>query len=959
MEIKKFTEILKQGFAAFTFDFSYDYATNRKIFKFPTGYNTFTNHQTAYNENNTGLAIRTGYEYMRGRYLILIDIDNKYSEIDGNIEYNGMDLLNIWLNIDKSINKTSYEKTQSDGRHYYFYVDEEQKKYLTTSQTLTKYKDKIYKVDYKFERQCAVVSPSFFYKSGIKISYSWLNGCLRRDNIIKLPDCIYECIKLTDNHKIKNTNKGDFININEINEEQTKDFKISASLEDIQKYLTYINGYDTYDKWRNVGYVLKNLNINSFEIYDKWSKQSEKYDKISIVKQWKAHKPNNNISISALKYWVKEDKMEGYEKIIVTDEDKNIFEPIKLKTRYLTDNEEVNEIVNNWIIDDEHKFLSIKSPYDTGKTTLIKKILDDYPEQTQNTLYITYRQTLARNICSNFKKWNFENYLDKKFNGNNQIIQLDSIEKIDGTYDFIIIDEIESILAHLTAGTIKNKSYGNMENIHKKLCDIICNSSKVLSLDGDYGNRAHIFLSSFNKKISVIENIEKINIKNFNIYHNVGTFNEIMNNQLLDNKKIVICCMSANTVDNYKNDLMEKHPKLNILSYTSKTSDDIKNEDFNNISTSWLADVLIYSPTVESGVDFNEKNYDSLFIIYSNFSTCPRGLNQMINRVRKFNNDNVHVLLKGAPTSNILYNIDDIFNNYKSITHKNNLNNFDIIYCYNLLETLRSEKNFSSVFLEMLHKKGHKIIFNKNIEEKQNKPKLTQKEINDIQEKKKLNKSSYKISIADDITNEYFNTLINKQKNNNLSENEKYQLEKHIYKLKLGLDKLDYDILENFYKKLFLFDNYLCIVDIKNIKNYYQNEVKTTYDLEKEIKKCELVNNIIKCLGFSHCNDDKQIESEIFDENLKKTYDLVNEYNKICMISKEDIISKKAMKGSIKSILNTYCINIKQERKQKKIKGKIYDEKTYYLERLYDIEKYVKNRISKGLIINDCNNIFI
>ena len=69
--------------------------------------------------------------------------------------------------------------------------------------------------------------------------------------------------------------------------------------------------------------------------------------------------------------------------------------------------------------------------------------------------------------------------------------------------------------------------------------------------------------------------------------------------------------------------------------YTSLTDDKIKME-LDNVNNVWVkADILIYSPTVEAGVNFDIPHFNKVFGILSNNSTSQRSFLQMMNRIRK------------------------------------------------------------------------------------------------------------------------------------------------------------------------------------------------------------------------------------------------------------------------------------------------------------------------------------
>ena len=321
MEEEEMKRYLRRGMIVFSIGLRYDAGNKRKEIRPPKGYNLFTKRETYYDGRKSGIAIRMGTEIKKGRYIILIDVDNK----ETTVVKNGMELWRRWKEADETIEETPNEETPTKGRHYYYYVDEEQRRYLRSSGTTTRYKNETYAIDYKFERQFSIIAPSYYYKNGEKQEYKWIKGDLTRQEIKRLPECIYETIK--ERAKTKRE-KQEYINIKDEEGEEKKEFRKVCEIDEIKKYLKYIGRQDEYERWRNVGYIIKNLNADAYEIYDEWSRKSNKYSN-DIKKFWESHKVNNSITIRALKHYVKIDKMEGYREVIEEEEEERIFKPIK------------------------------------------------------------------------------------------------------------------------------------------------------------------------------------------------------------------------------------------------------------------------------------------------------------------------------------------------------------------------------------------------------------------------------------------------------------------------------------------------------------------------------------------------------------------------------------------------------------------------------------------------------
>lgn len=922
MKLSEIKQIHLKGFIVFSTHITYSDEDGKK-FQIPKGYNTFTKENTFIDNEWNSFMMRMGIEYEPKKYIILIDVDNHPNE--KGVE-NGLDLWDIW-NIKTS---TISEITPSGGYHYYFYVDEEQQKQLTGSGTKIEYDNVRYAVDYKFTNQSSVITPSHYNRNGEDKAYKFVKHSFIDGTIEKLPDIIFDTIKLTPLNK-------KFKNVTSRTVKVDDEFITSCKVKDIQKLLPFIGKVDDWERWRNMSYILKNLNQRSFNLFDEWSQKGTKYNKDSVIRCWNSHKPNNGITIEALFHFVREDKLEGYESILAADtSDTLLFESKKIETRYLTNSEFVKAEVKDWM--NNYKFLSILSPYDTGKTTLIENILSKY--KCERVLYITYRQSLARAFHAKFKA--FANYLDGDFMANKQIIQLDSIYKLtEQPYDLVIIDEIESVLAHLTAGTIKNKHYGNANDIFDKLSEIVSDSKHVLSLDGDYNNRSHFFLSSFGDNVNVIENTIKFNKKDFYEFDEKDKFNVSIFDKLDSNKKIVLVCMSAEDANKYYQLITKKYLKKDIKIYTSKTNDNDK-KDVSNIASGWLVDVLIYSPAIESGVDFNIEHFDNLFIVYSQLSTCPRGLNQMMNRVRQFKDKSVNILFERKINSPFACStFDELTANYRVITQKKDMSIFDMIYCFNIEEKLISDKNFYGKFLQMIRKKGHGYHY-------------ALKEKTKAKPEEKYVSSKMELIDAEIIDNDTFNTLIQKQKKNEATHEDKILIEKHIYMSKFGVTDIDEEFLDDFYHKLYIFDNHLNIIDIRNVKNYEHKDTGNDYDTLKEIKQCECIHNIIKTLGFSHCYDKKKLDTLPLEEALK----IVTQYNQLRNEKVKPIKqTTKAMMGAINTILHEYGCGISSYKTSAMINGEKANKNYYKIGPIKNIDICVQSRVNNGLHIKDANKL--
>jgi len=155
------------------------------------------------------------------------------------------------------------------------------------------------------------------------------------------------------------------------------------------------------------------------------------------------------------------------------------------------------------------KALIVRSRYGSGKTTFLQRLVK--ARNPKRVLFITYRQTLARDIMRHFGKLGFKNYLDSYddpsvWNAPRLIVQVDSLLNVlqkndkfisSGSFslkhDMIILDESESLLAHFDEKTMERKEI----NIWNFFDELLKHSSKMLLMDGDISERSLSFASSY------------------------------------------------------------------------------------------------------------------------------------------------------------------------------------------------------------------------------------------------------------------------------------------------------------------------------------------------------------------------------------------------------------------------------------------------------------------------------
>jgi len=608
------------------------------------------------------------------------------------------------------------------------------------------------------------------------------------------------------------------------------------------------------------------------------------------------------------------------ESIHINQQYLNYVTDIKLDNLLEQEDTKLSGLINNFV--HNKGCFAIKSSMGTGKTQLLKKIIEKN-FSNQRILYLSHRQTFTQNIYGTFKDLGFYNYLDgiSEISTHDKIIlQIDSLKHLFNIqnkiqiFDFIILDEIESLLAHLSSPTLADKRHV----VCLILEQLLTKAKWVICMDADFNTRSYEFLTKIGKKPTIIINDFRTVRKKFMFDNRY----EIRYYQLLEDiknkKNICIICLSKNTLDDIYERIIKALPKVNIIRYTSMTDDEQKTA-LNNVNAEWIKyQVVMYSPTIESGLDFNKEHFNKIYCFLSSGSCSPRSFIQMVGRIRTitdhkircvydnhmlFDNKKVYIPSIDEFEELIISKLSNIQNFNFVSTGENEIelvrkkDAFTRVFAHNYLENYEKQIHFMSVLKEMIVEKEWDYV-NENagesidtetdpdpdlVEQKSNIQTLdsthenTELEINIYEG---LEKTSYGSSgktieldeILDSplLTKEEADKLESKKCRNQLTRNDKMALRKYwiIKKFKIDPEELNMEFLLNWYGKEYILDNVMYAMGKKKIKKNdpYLNTMK---------QKIEYVKKILTVYGFDNLFDfetvaekDGEMEQRMKDSKL-------------------------------------------------------------------------------------------
>lgn len=766
------------------------------------------------------------------------------------------------------------------------------------------------------------------------------------------------------------------------------DFNYIHSIETIilNKTLKYRN-YELSSEYR---YIFDNFNITEYHeliinilntnnieynILDKPTMEKKKKiiknNKKNIIDTLNTKKSKINV-LSASNYDVKD--ISG---IVQNTNDKTInqsteftskLNTVKFKSEYLFKNQNekirdnkgfISEYVQKWYNSESIKALCIKSPCNTGKTKLLGKVINEF--KIQKVLFISYRRSLSKEFTNIFDNINLKSYLNNDFCSDKLVCQIESLYKLIRywstsnnnqvlSYDLVILDEVESILNHYSSSTIIDK-----ENTYNIMCNIIKSSKKIIAFDSDYSGRSHDYIHSFGNVITLENTINK-DPKHFIFMGDESEFKKRIETDLKHKKNIVLASMSLNKANEYYK-IFNKSYKTVI--YTSKNSNELNK--ISNVNKVWVKyQLIIYTSVVESGIDFNVKHFDKLYAILSLKSTSPRGLLQMISRIRHINDNNIYTFTNNMSFSqnSNLVTLTDMIQCKEQLCHKYIKPHFIID---SLNETCKIKYNNQLYINTVVHNEVEKL--NKNSEHFMlslttllDSKKYTYN-INDyVFNKTKITINNEEISVnsiqlykqqiinSNDITKKIFDEYMWKVVNNDVSENEKLCIRKYKIKQFWNVDKIDIEFMNNYFGKENVLINlkYLFGEDISNYLDYTEPEIEN---------KKKIIDNIIEIVGFNLNDLTKGISSgEIYDNAkilLNNSYFCRNyDYVRV-LFGKQKRALKKNLSGPyfircVNSFLISFGLIIACYRKSILSNGKVHKKTTFYLDVLEIFKTNIK-----------------
>ena len=663
------------------------------------------------------------------------------------------------------------------------------------------------------------------------------------------------------------------------------------------------------------------------------------------------------LTIRKLDKQVFKDHLQKY----MTDKYANVIK--RFNRKYIWDEEDLS-MFDSFVKSDTNKVMTIKSSYGSGKTYAFKNLIDNYFCDAR-ILFITYRKSLATAFTKDLKKrFGFESYLESKpeqyRSAKRLIIQLDSIKNLveyDALvqetsmpeYDLVLLDEIEGTLGHLSYNKI------DQEYIFHLLKSTLDSTPKLLALDGDMSERSYDFFSSLQYKCNFFENDRPAKAKHFKIQHacpqwfeaidaelqenqlkNKGIRTKDVGETVFHNQGVIVVCMSMSMSEEVYERYKDKYKVVihNSLEKNAEVLEDVE-KHWSNV------DMVIYSPTVEAGVDYSVPGkFTKCFASVSNTSTTVRAFHQMLNRCRNFESNEILVYM---PESIKLLDNPclETFQGLKMYKYANiPIDTLTTILIHNEVERINSTRSFVTTFEKSIRDKGHTIEY------------LTYAKKQVEKEKTQTEKQIQKIVEASPLSDGQFDKIVENQRSNrSISREEQYAVKKYIYKKAFCEDVLTEENMKTYYDKFHVVKNYFRLFKSKRVFDKLRRLPFLKFEA------CDSVKELLALFGTFIENGKIEFEKnvEITDELTGKVVALMN--SKLfqqrlsplsCFI---DSKTTKSFFNRIEGVLETFGIAVEKSRKQYRVDGKVKNSNVVTLKTSQLIQGYLERKRATPCLI--------
>lgn len=404
--------------------------------------------------------------------------------------------------------------------------------------------------------------------------------------------------------------------------------------------------WDDRSMCRNLIWGLCDGGANNSVIHH-YCKKSAKYDAKWVDSIIAAFNParQDRITMGTIRHFAKEDDPVGVKRFDGLIVSVAIEEITKLTTNATTIFEWMTEKGYLRTLPD-HPTQAVKAQMETGKTTIMRALCTPSMfNPIKSVLIISARKSYTAMIGNDLGKLFacYDTYKTKKKGDRGidepyLICSIQSLYRVlRKSYDLVILDECETILASLTPNKTHGSNYLlNIEALER----VVRTATRVLCMDAFTTDRTTEFLNSLRPSVQIIINPHQPHTRTALLFNKSRGgekgFLEHVRNQVDAGKKMVCVWATKPIASEFHSTL-----KCSNQLYTADSDPSIKARHCADVNTYWVEPQCIgYSPAVTIGLNYQAKpSFDVCAFTTSSWSCNPRDTAQSLHRARHLNDD--------------------------------------------------------------------------------------------------------------------------------------------------------------------------------------------------------------------------------------------------------------------------------------------------------------------------------
>lgn len=547
---------------------------------------------------------------------------------------------------------------------------------------------------------------------------------------------------------------------------------------------------------------------------------------------------------------------------------------------------------------EEKDCLVVRSAMGTGKTKSVVDYLSKRPKQ--RVLILSFRVSLDEELQRKFpgavlysdKEAQKDGYISAKI----LVCQIDSLYRVMGNYDILIIDETSYTLSHLC------KFVKNAPDCWDALKNFTRQANSVILMDAFMEDYIVKLFEQLGRKTWCIQNdfLPHENRTSLHIFPSEKDSKKCLFQSLEEGKNVVFVSNCKKEVDAVC-ELAKTRGIERILKYTSET----KKENSGVSVSDWDQYQLVaYTPTISAGISFEKKHFYECHAHFVSTSANAHECSQMLFRARDLSLGKIFVYVKQMPSrepttrKSVISKLENLdYSSFRACGLKfdRSLRSlkrtaYSELYVQNEVRNNKSKREFLKVLAGLLRSQGVSVTLEKREEDQ--KAKDISKELSDIADMKEKEKL-VEVSISPEISYEEREELLEKK---DLSKEEtaslrKYAIAEHYH---MEQKNVTVEFLET-YKKQWTAFRTLCLtlgekeeVD-KRLKEELEREIEKKEKTRKQeglrrrayLEKVVLLREVLSDIGFAEWHKEKRIYQKEYTLGMRRALGRMNQDREI------------------------------------------------------------------------------